>query len=143
MHVVGAGTPDVMLHVEKRLVVQEPGLNIGAQLLETLHGDVVEGGYEYPVLHVPGADLVNDPLLQPAVKDLVVFQLQIQKQAGLFAEIQKLAQGPDVLPCESRGLPRADVQRQQLVIGHVLDKAGAVGGALHGGIVENDQFSVF
>ena len=101
-----------------------------------------KGGDKDLLLHPPGADLVNDPLFQAIVKDLVIFQFQIQEQPGLTAEIQQLSQGPDVLPGEFRGLPGADVQLQQLGLGQVPDKAGAVGSALHRGVVENDQLAV-
>ena len=131
-----------MFHIQVRLIVQQSGLNVRAQLLELLHGDVVEGGHEHLVLHLAGADLVDDPLLQPLVEHLVVFQFHVQQHLRLLAEVQQLAEGPDVLPGEFRGLPGADIQGQQLVIGHVLDEAGAVGGALHGGVVEDHQPAV-
>ena len=48
-----------------------------------------------------------------------------------------------MLTCKFRRLPSTDIQREQLIIGHVLDEAGAVGGALHRGIMENHQLAVF
>ena len=103
---------------------------------------MVEGGDEYLILHLAGADLVDDPLLQALVKHLVVFQFHVQQHFGLLAEVQQLAKGPDVLACKLRRLPRADIQRHQLVIGHVLDEASTVGGTFHGGVMENHQLAV-
>ena len=131
-----------MLHIQKGLVIQQPCIDLRAQLLEPLHGDVVEGGDEDLFLHPAGADLIYDPLFQTIVKDLVIFQFQIQEQPGFPAEVQQLPQGPDALSGKFRGLPGADVQLQQFGIGQVPDKAGTIGGALHRGVVENDQLTV-
>lgn len=64
MHIVGIGALDIMFHVQIGLIIQKAGFNVRAQLLEMLHGDMVEGGNEHLLLHLAFADFVDHPLLQ-------------------------------------------------------------------------------
>ena len=89
-----------------------------------------------------GADGVDDALLQTLVEHLVVLQLHIEQHIGFVTEIEQLVEGPDVLTRELRGLPCADVQLEHFLVGVVLDKAGAVRGALDRSIVENNELAV-
>ena len=120
----------------------QAGLDVRAELLELLHGNMVEGGDEYAVLHLVCGDGVDDALLQTLVEYLVVLQLHIEQHIGLVAEIEQLIKRPDVLSCEFGGLPGADVQLEHLLVGVVLDEAGAVRGALYRCIMENNELAV-
>lgn len=110
MHIVGIGALDIMFHVQIGLIIQKAGFNVRAQLLEMLHGDMVEGGNEHLLLHLAFADFVDHPLLQILVKHLVVFQFHVQQHLGLLTEVQQLAKGPDMLTCKFRRLPSTDIQ---------------------------------
>ena len=142
VHVVRVGALNVLVDVEIRLVVEQAGLDVRAELLELLHGNMVEGGDEYAVLHLVCGDGVDDALLQTLVEYLVVLQLHIEQHIGLVAEIEQLVKRPDVLSCEFGGLPGADVQLEHLLVGVVLDEAGAVRGALYRCIMENNELAV-
>lgn len=78
-----------------------------AELFELLHGNMVEGGDEYAVLHLVCGDGVDDALLQTLVEYLVVLQLHIEQHIGLVAEIEQLIKRSRYAVLRIRGTSRS------------------------------------